>query len=76
MVIEWRYEMAYTPKDAAKDTNVSTSQAAKNWHKAKDDATAAGELPERGKNKVSDSTDGPALQNIFQKLGIVGKKKS
>ncbi|MEA1929374.1 MAG: CFI-box-CTERM domain-containing protein [Patescibacteria group bacterium] len=34
----------YTLKDAAKDTGVSTSQASRNWHKARDDARKSGEI--------------------------------
>lgn len=41
----------YTKKDAAKDTNTSTSKVSKAWHDAREDAQKGGELPERAANK-------------------------
>lgn len=37
----------YTLKDAAKDTGVSTKEASKAWHDAREHAQKAGELNER-----------------------------
>lgn len=41
----------YTKKDAAKETNTSTSKVSKAWHDAREDAQKSGELPERKTNK-------------------------
>jgi hypothetical protein len=37
----------YTEKDAAKDTNSSNKEVESNWHQAREDARASGELTDR-----------------------------
>lgn len=41
----------YDKKDAAKDTDTSTSKVSEAWHDARDDAQKADQLPEREANK-------------------------
>ena len=48
-------ENNYGKSDAAKDTNSSVKEVSQAWHQAREDAQAAGELPERAANKASKS---------------------
>ena len=43
----------YDKKDAARDTDSSTKDVSRAWHDAREDAQAAGELPEREANKAA-----------------------
>jgi len=60
----------YTPKDAAEDTKSSVKEVSKAWHQAKNDATSAGSLSERNRNKASDSESGSIFYGIFKFLGM------
>lgn len=42
----------YDKKDAAKDTDSTTSEVSRAWHDAREDAQEAGELPERAASKA------------------------
>jgi hypothetical protein len=64
--------MGYKEKDAAKDTNTSTSKTAEAWHGARDDAARSGDLNERN---VSDSPEGKDLYKELKDAGMVPDKK-
>lgn len=64
----------FSKEDASKETGDSTSKVAQAEHDARNDAAAAGELPERQENKLSDSEHGQELHETFEKAGMIPKK--
>lgn len=63
----------YTKKDAAADTQVKIKEVEKAWHKAREDAQKAGELPERAAQKARQKAQQDA-QKAQQKIQQEGEK--
>jgi len=62
--------MAYTKKDAAKETETTTSKVSETWHAARDDAAKSGELNERN---VNDSPEGRSIFAIIKDIFTTNK---
>lgn len=61
-------------KDVGKHTGVSSREAARAGHDARDDMASSGFLSERNESKTSDSPEGGILSRIFSGLGFGADK--
>ena len=55
----------YTDKDAAKDTDSSTSKVNEAWHDARDHASEVERNVSKTSHKVNDSSFGSILKDFF-----------